>query len=141
MKFWKLLCKLVILFLIGGFAYYTIELWWRGHSHGSMFVLGGVCFVFVGLINQVLPRNFGLLWQSLIGAAFITAAEFVTGLIVNVWLGLNIWDYSTLPLNILGQVSLPFSLVWIGLSCIAILLDDWIRYRFFGEKPPKYKLL
>lgn len=140
MRLCKWLCKHFILFLIGGGIYLAIELWWRGYSHPSMFVLGGICFVFVGLINQVLPRNTGLLWQSVIGAAFITAAEFVTGLIVNVWLGLHVWDYFHLPFNLFGQVSLRYFLLWIGLSAAAIWLDDRLRKWLFGETPPKYKL-
>ena len=51
MRLCKWLCKHFILFLIGGGIYLAIELWWRGYSHPSMFVLGGICFVFVGLIN------------------------------------------------------------------------------------------
>lgn len=137
----KWLCKHTVLFLIGGLIYLAIELLWRGYSHPSMFILGGICFVFVGLINQVLPRNTGILWQSLIGATFITAAEFITGLIVNVWLGLHVWDYSSLPLNLMGQVSLLYFFLWIALSAAAIWLDDHMRKWLFGEKPPPYKLL
>ena len=58
----------------------------------------------IGLINEVFPWDFGLLWQSLIGSVIITACEFITGVIVNIWLGLGVWDYSTLPFNILGQI-------------------------------------
>ena len=82
--------KLMVLFPIGGTIYVGIEILWRGYSHPSMFVLGGVCFILVGLINEYLPWETGLLWQSLIGACIITSSEFVTGLVVNVWLGLNV---------------------------------------------------
>ena len=54
-------------------------------------------------------------------------------------LGLHIWDYSTMPLNIFGQICLPFSLAWMGLSGVAIILDDYIRYWFFNEEKPHYK--
>ena len=137
----KLGCKLLLLFLMGGAAYFGLETLWRGFSPPSMFVLGGVCFVLVGFINEFLPWYMELELQALLGAAIITAAEFATGLTVNVWLGLNVWDYSALPLNFMGQISLQYFLLWIPLSAVAIILDDYIRYRLFGEKRPRYCLL
>lgn len=134
-------CKVLLLFLLGGAAYYGVETLWRGFSHPSMFVLGGVCFVLVGFINELLPWYMDLGLQALLGAIIITAAEFVTGLIVNVWLGLDVWDYSALPFNLLGQISLQYFLLWIPLAALAIVLDDHIRYRLFGEARPRYCLL
>jgi len=106
-----------------------------------MFILGGVCFVIIGLINELFPWDLGLLWQSIIGAFVVTICEFVTGLIVNVWLRLGVWDYSGLPFNIMGQICLPFFFAWIALSIVAIILDDYIRYWFFGEEKPHYKFI
>lgn len=71
----------------------------------------------------------------------ITVLEFVFGLIFNIWLGMNIWDYSALPLNIMGQVCLPFTIVWFFLSAVAIVVDDWLRYALWGEEKPRYRLL
>lgn len=130
--------KMVVLLLIGGTTYYCTEILWRGYSHVSMFVLGGLCFVLLGLINEFIPWDMGLLWQSLIGALIVTLLELVTGLIVNVHLGLNVWDYSNLPLNFMGQISVVYTLLWIPLSCAAIVLDDYIRYLFFNEEKPHY---
>ena len=137
----KAVSKLVFLFCVGGSAYYAIELLWRGYSHVSMLVLGGICFVLLGLINELLPWNMGLLWQSLIGSGVITMLELITGLIVNVHLGLGVWDYSNLPLNFMGQISVVYSLLWIPLSCAAIVLDDYLRYWMFYEDKPYYSLL
>lgn len=133
--------KVLLLFLLGGAAYYGVETLWRGFSHPSMFVLGGVCFVLVGFINEFLPWYMDLGLQSLLGAAIITAAEFITGLVVNVWLGLDVWDYSALPFNCMGQISLQYFLLWIPLSALAIMLDDHIRHKLFGEERPRYCLL
>ena len=117
------------LFLIGGTVYYLIEIMWRGYSHWSMFILGGICFVIMGLLNEYEFKWQGsLIKQSIISAVIITAFEFITGCIVNLWLGWHIWDYSELPCNIWGQVCLYFFFVWIALSIIGIMLDDWIRY-------------
>ena len=131
--------KSAILAVIGGLIYILIELIWRGHSHISMFVLGGVCFVAIGLINELFPWELGIVWQSMIGAVLVTALEFITGLVVNIWLGLGVWDYSDVPLNIMGQICLPFSLAWMGLSAVAIILDDYLRHWMFGEEKPHYK--
>lgn len=139
MKYIKSLIKYVVLFLFGGVVYYLIEILWRGYSHWTMIILGGLCFVAVGLINNVLSWNMVIELQALIGAVLITSLEFVVGLIVNVELGWGIWDYSNVPFNFLGQICLPFSLLWYILSIIIIFTDDYIRYVFFNEKKPVYK--
>ena len=99
----RLLNKYLFLFNVGGLLYILIELLWRGWSHWTMFFLGGLCFVFLGLINEVLPWQMPLWMQVVIGAAGITTLEFLTGSIVNLWLGWNVWDYSGMPGNILGR--------------------------------------
>ena len=118
-----------ILFLIGGGIYYLLEVLWRGYSHWTMFILGGLCFVIMGLLNEYkFSWNDSLIKQSIISACIITVFEFFTGCIVNLWLGWHVWDYSELPCNLLGQVCLYYFLLWIPLSMIGIILDDWIRY-------------
>lgn len=138
MKFIKSIIKYVILFVFGGMTYFFIEICYRGYSHWTMCLLGGLCFVSVGLINNILPWSMPLEIQCIIGGLLITVLEFITGLIVNIWLNWNVWDYSNLPFNISGQVCLYFSAAWSILSLLIILADDWIRYRFFNEKRPKY---
>ena len=132
--------KHLILGTIGGLIYVLLELIWRGYSHWTMFLLGGTCFVLLGLINEILDWDTPLTLQMLIGCAVITALEFITGCVVNLWLGWNVWDYSDLKFNILGQISLFSSIGWYFISLVGITLDDWLRYRLFGEKKPHYKL-
>ena len=139
MKTIKLLAKYLFLWLLGGSIYYCIELFYRGYSHISMFALGGVCFILIGLINEILPWDMYIELQTLLGTACVTALEFVTGCIVNLWLKLDVWDYSNLPLNLLGQICVPFMLIWIPLVLIAIILDDYIRHWYFSEELPRYK--
>lgn len=124
----------VILFLIGGGIYYLLEVLWRGYSHWTMFILGGICFVIMGLLNEYKFKwNDSLIKQSIISAFIITVFEFITGCIVNLWLGWHVWDYSELPCNLLGQICLYFFFVWILLSMFGIVLDDWIRYILYIE--------
>ena len=136
----KTILKLIILFIIGGTIYVSLELLFRGRSHISMFILGGLCFVTVGGINNYISWEMPLILQMLIGAVIITTLEFITGYIVNIKLGLNVWDYSNQPFNIMGQICLSFSFLWTLISLIAIVLDDYLRYWIFKEKKPKYHL-
>jgi len=128
--------KVLTLGLWGGFIYFLIELLWRGHSHPSMFIAGGICFILIGGLNNWFSWNLGLLWQALIGAIVITVVEFGAGLIVNIWLGLNVWDYSDLPLNLLGQICLPYTALWIPLAAFAVWLDDFLRWKLYGYERP-----
>ena len=118
-----------ILFFIGGFLYTGFELLWRGHTHWTMFLLGGLCFVIIGLVNEYrYTWDMPLSRQAIVSAVIITCFEFVAGCIINLWLGWDVWDYSELPFNLLGQICLYYFLLWIPLSVLGIVLDDWIRY-------------
>ena len=139
-KFLSIL-KYIFLFIFGGFAYILIELLWRGRTHWTMFILGGIAFVSVGLLNNILPWEMNFETQATIGATIITVLEFITGIIVNIIFKMNVQNYSALPLNIMGQICLPFSLLWLLFSGIIIIVDDYIRYKFFKEQKPKYKFL
>lgn len=135
--------KPVSLFCIGGTIYILIEIVWRyvrgsTPTHWTMFVLGGLAFLLVGGINEYLPWNMPFWLQDIIGTGIVLVAEFIFGCILNIWLGLGVWDYSNAPFNLLGQVCLPFAFAWIFLVAIAIVLDDYLRYWLFGEDKPEY---
>jgi uncharacterized membrane protein len=129
------------LLLIGGGVYCLIEMAFRGYTHWTMFILGGACFFLIGGVNEYLPWELGLVWQSLIGAAAVTVAEYVVGVVVNVWLGLGVWDYSGLWGNIHGQVCPQFAVAWVFLSAIGIVLDDVLRWKLFREERPRYSII
>ena len=139
MKQLKILIKYAILLIIGGVAYCGVELLYRGYTHWTMFLVGGLCFVFCGSINELFEWDMLIWYQMLICTIGITAIEFIAGIFINIVFNLNVWDYSNLPLNICGQVSLLFSIFWFGLSFVAITLDDWLRYWLFKEDKPHYK--
>ena len=82
----KLVSKYSFLFDAGGVLYVLIELAWRSWSHWTMFVLGGLCFIYLGLINEIMSWDMPLWQQVWIGAVGITALEFLTGCVVNLWL-------------------------------------------------------
>lgn len=125
---WKhILYKNSVIFFIFGVSYVFLEVFYRGHSATSMFFVGGLCGLLIGLINEVTPKM-PVLLQMLLGSVIVTFIEFVTGYILNIKLGLHVWDYSNLRFNILGQVSLLFSILWFFLSFVVIKIDDILRH-------------
>lgn len=135
------LTKHFILFSIGGIVYLIIEILFRGYTHLSMFFVGGLCFLLIGLINEILVPSPPLLLQMLLSAILVTTVEFLSGCFLNLILGLNVWDYSQLWGNLLGQISLPFMAAWFFLSALGILMDDLLRHILFQETYPEYTLL
>lgn len=135
-----MLVKYVFLAWFGGSTYCALEVLWRGYSHWTMLVLAAVVFIIVGLLNEVWSWQTSLALQVAAGMALATALEFITGCIVNLWLGWDVWDYSDMPGNLMGQICPQYTLLWAALVLVAILLDDYIRWRFFGEEKPHYTL-
>jgi len=116
-RFWKF----SFLFYLGGMCYTGLELLWRGFTHWSMFLLGGLCFVLVGKLKRLrsgLPLPLILTEAALL----ITLLELGCGLLVN--RTYRVWDYRHLPMNFLGQICLPFTLLWIPVSLLAMLLYE-----------------
>lgn len=130
-----------VLLCTGGLLYVLLEILWRGYSHWTMFGVGGVCFVLIGMINEFFTFEIPLVMQMLIGSCIVTLMEFASGCIINLWIGLEVWDYSDMPLNVLGQICLPYMVLWFFLSAAGIVLDDYLRYWWFGEEKPHYILL
>lgn len=126
-------------FVAGGFAYGLIEIMARGFTHISMGVLGGAAMCLIHRMNggvRTLPRIMG---RAVLSAAFITMMEFITGEILNIRLGMNIWDYSQLPYNLDGQICLVFSMLWVLLSLVAMLFDDFVICRILHQQREKLK--
>lgn len=141
----KNVIKHSILFVMGGSIYYFIEcifhLMTKGiaYSHWTMFFLGAICFVIVGGINEIFSWETPFWKQCVIGSIVVTIFEFIVGFIVNIWLRWNVWDYSNVFGNVIGQICLPFSLMWFILSGVAVVVDDWMRHWLFKEEKPHYK--
>lgn len=138
MKTLNRIFETLFLLLLGGSVYYGIEILYRGYSHFSMFVVGGLCFILIGLINELFEWEMSIWKQIIIGDIIVLIIEFISGCIVNLWLGWNVWDYSNLPFNLLGQICLPFAFMWLPIVWFAIVVDDWTKFIFFGGKRPSY---
>ena len=101
--------KEIIIFIIFGLLYGLLEILFRGHTHWTMVVLGGICGVLIGLLNEITP-TMKITIQMFISSLMVTALELVFGYILNIRLGLHIWDYSNQPFNFHGQICLLFSI-------------------------------
>lgn len=122
----------IITFGIGAFSYGLIEILWRGYTHWSMMIAGGLCLLSFTAISEKFKR-FSLFYKCIIGSLVVTSIEFVFGLVFNIILKKNVWDYSDKPFNIFGQVCLLFSVLW-GLLCVvAIPLASKINKTLRGK--------
>lgn len=104
-----------ISFLFGFFLYSMLEIACRGYTHWTMALTGGIAVMVVYDMEHRLKASRGM--RALLGALFITAFEFTVGVAVNLLMGWQVWDYTDAPLNVLGQICLPFSAIWFVL-CI-----------------------
>ncbi len=117
-------------FLLGCAAYPYLEICFRGYTHWTMSLTGGLCFALLYAIDEAMPDLPS--WQkALIGALMITAAELAVGSVVNLWLRWNVWNYESLRLHFLGQISFIFTAIWYFLSCLFFSISARIRRHFF----------
>ncbi len=121
----QITCDLIV-FSIGGVLYGIVELLWRKYTHWSMILTGGLCFI---LLYKIFHKIVGAaIWQKcIIGSCVITCVEFVVGCIVNLWAKLQVWDYSEMTGNILGQVCIMYSCLWAVLTIPIDGLCSFIR--------------
>ena len=129
--------KNILFFCLGGGAYVGLELLYRGRSHISMFAAGGVCFLLLGKLRRWKP-SWPLPLKGIVGAGIITSVELFTGLLAN--RDFSVWDYRQMPMNLWGQICLPFSLLWVPLSLVAMYLYRKIEALFAGVRSVKTHL-
>ena len=137
----KKVSEYLFLWALGGTVYYSLEMVFRGFSHWTMFVLGGICLVFFTVQGQMLHWEDPMWRQILRCTIFVVSAEFITGIIVNKWFQLAIWDYSTMPLQLFGQICLPFAILFSGLCAVGIWLGGNLLSWLYGEEKPDYHIL
>lgn len=137
----------MLLWTWGGAVYYMLEVIYKTATgnperiHWSMLVVAVFLSMVIERCGAECPWEWSLPLQALVCTVLITAVEFVAGLVLNVWLGLGIWDYSNLPLNFMGQICLWYSALWFVLSLVFIPVFDWLRYLVQGGERPRYSLL
>ncbi len=123
-----------VVFSIGAFGYGALEILWRGYTHWSMVLTGGVCFLFLHRLRQDVP-SLSTIKKCILGSAFITTVEFFVGIWVNLIFHWQVWDYSRQFGNLLGQICPLYSCLWLLISGGAFRLSDRLQ-RFFYRKQP-----
>ena len=118
------LIQYFLIFVLGGIGYGLLEIIWRGHTHWTMLICGGICFMLMYLISA---SGMSFLRKCILSAAAITAVEFFTGCLVNLRMHWHVWDYSAVRFNVLGQICPLFSLYWLALSVFGIALCSFLR--------------
>ena len=125
----NVLLKVLLLFMIGAAGYGSIEIIWRGWTHWSMMIAGGLCFLLFSFVAERM-RGRHILIKAAVCALGVTVIEFIFGVIFNLILNMNVWDYSHIPFNILGQVCPIFALLWMGIAIAFLPLADIINKDF-----------
>ena len=120
----KKLSVSLIALLAGSGIYGLCELAFRGWTHWTMLLAGGLSLLLILFVCGMR----GPLWQKwVLAMALITTVEFVSGCLLNLGLGWGIWDYSPRPLNLMGQICPLFCLFWLLLSVPAVGLCRYLR--------------
>ena len=127
MIFLKKYREIFIVFSVGAVLYSTIEILFRGFTHWTMALTGGIAFLMIHISNFKLKTK-SILLKCLAGCAIITALEFVVGCIVNRKFHMNVWDYSGQKFNLLGQICPLFSAAWFVLTLPALYLSKAIKH-------------
>lgn len=140
-KYIKLFLKYSMLFSYGGMMYMTLETLFRCKTAYAMGVCGGLAFVIIGCINNIIPWSMSLVKQCMIGGVcVVTPLELFFGLLFNQ--NHNIWDYREIPLSFFdGQICIPFTILWCFVSLLAVIIDDYLRYFIFDEEKPHYNII
>lgn len=133
----------MLLWFWGGTVYFLLEVIFKTCGNEpekiswTMLVLAIFLVIPIERGGSQCPWEMPLPLQALICAGIVTCAEFIAGCILNLWLQLNIWDYSNLWGNVLGQICPQFILLWFILCLIFIPVFDWMRWFIDqqGDKP------
>lgn len=126
---------------LGGLLYGGLELIWRGYTHWTMLLLAAALCVPLDLANEHIPWDMPLWMQAVIGGLTVTAAELAAGVVLNLWLGLEIWDYSGMWGNLWGQVCPLYTVLWCLLAGPVIVAYDWLDCWLCGGERPHYQII
>ena len=137
----KKLSEYLFMGALGGTLYYMIEIIFRGYSHWSMFLLGGICFIFFAQQGLWTKWREPLWKQVLWCTAFVVSAEFITGIIVNTVKGWNVWDYTDQPFHLMGQICFPFAVLFSGLCTFGIIISGYLLCYLYREIKPGFHIL
>lgn len=117
--------EMLCLFLLGGAAYLGVEIAWRGTTHWTMFLAGGVCLCYLNWLN--LHWAGPLLLCAGVGAVGISGIELAFGLLCTKVLHLHVWDYSAEWGNVAGLICPKYTALWFLLCWWVLFVLRWLR--------------
>ncbi len=137
--------RLALLFFIYAFLGWCTEVAFAACKEGRFvnrgFLNGPVCPIYgfgvVGVALALRPVMDSLPLLFLGSVVITSLIEFVTGFVLEKVFHAKWWDYSGMPLNIMGYVCLLFSLIW-GVACTVImkLVYPPIEHLVYGLPKP-----
>ena len=136
----------MLLWSWGGTVYFLLEVAFKtitGHPERiswTMLVVAILLTIPVERAGEQLPWAVPLWLQALVCAALVTAVELAAGCVINLWLGWDVWDYTAMPGNILGQICPQYSAIWWVLCLVFIPMVDWLRWAVEGGVRPRYTI-
>lgn len=89
--------------------------------------------VVIHLLNDERRNGMGLVTAVTISGAFILSIELLTGEIMNRTLDMHIWSYASQPFNFDEQICLLYAMLWLALSFVGIVVDEWIRLKILHQ--------
>lgn len=131
----KKVIKYIVLFLVFGVTYYFIETLYAGKSSATSIVMGGIGGILISFINIFYSHDTPKWKQITLTAFAMIFIELITGLILKTF-GVRLWDYSNRFMNVEGVICMQYSLYWLILSPLAIGLDDFMEWTYFGGQKP-----
>lgn len=142
--------KIILPFFVLGLCGITIEVLFRamtgemgnysnlsylsfcGYSSVWMIIVYGFGGIALTILNEI-PKfyNLKMVYQMFLGGGVIIIVEFMFGVIFNIVLKLNLWNYEYF--SILGQINLVNSALWILATPFFIWLCDFIGWALYRE--------
>ena len=137
----------MLLWFWGGTMYYMLEVAYKsltGHPERISWTMLAVAVLLTVPVERAgaeLPWKVPLWLQALVCSALVTVVELAAGVVLNLWIGLGVWDYSALPGNLWGQICPQYAAAWWGLCLVFIPVFDWLRWAVEGGDKPRYHLI
>ncbi|MBC8535887.1 putative ABC transporter permease [Feifania hominis] len=121
-------------FGLGAVVYSLMEIGWRGFTHWTMTLTGGLCTLLMYRFN-VAFRKIKMWKKCLAGCAIVTSIEFTVGVLVNRLAHWHVWDYSRERGNLMGQVCVKYSFFWFLLAGPMVVITNILRKKVFHSRP------
>jgi len=93
---------------------------WNMHGQSSPWMIidyGLIGVILIPIARPLIRKRIPLVLRAVVYMLAIFLVEFVTGWIFDLC-GLVIWDYSNLPYNLYGYITLTYAPLWYGLALV-----------------------